>query len=89
MVDFKFIITRYDYKLSIIFLFFQNVKIHSEAVITVHPQESSKSSMYYILQVLKKELPKVMIKVRKELPNVMIKVRKELPSYDQGKKGIT
>jgi hypothetical protein len=44
--------------------------------------------MYYILQVLKKELPKVMIKVRKELPNVMIKVRKELPNYDQGKKGI-
>ena len=44
--------------------------------------------MYYILQVLKKELPKVMIKV-KELPNVMIKVRKELPSYEQGKKGIT
>ncbi|XP_071130930.1 DNA-directed RNA polymerase III subunit RPC1-like [Mytilus edulis] len=40
----------------------QHVKIQSEAVITVHPQESSKSSMYYILQFLKKELPKVMIK---------------------------
>ncbi|KAL5018248.1 hypothetical protein ScPMuIL_003970 [Solemya velum] len=40
----------------------QNVHIHSEAVLTVHPVETSKSSMYYVLQQLKKELPKIMIK---------------------------
>ncbi|XP_021363401.1 DNA-directed RNA polymerase III subunit RPC1-like isoform X1 [Mizuhopecten yessoensis] len=40
----------------------QHIQIHSEAVITVQPNETSKSSMYYVLQTLKKELPGVMIK---------------------------
>ena len=42
----------------------QNVRVHSEAVLTVHPVETAKSSMYYILQAWKKDLPHVMIKVR-------------------------
>ncbi|WAQ96885.1 RPC1-like protein [Mya arenaria] len=40
----------------------QNVKMHSTAVLTIHPKETSKSSMYYIMQHWKKELPHVMIK---------------------------
>ncbi|KAK3608217.1 hypothetical protein CHS0354_039236 [Potamilus streckersoni] len=40
----------------------QLVHIHSEAVLTIHPQETAKSSMYYVLQLWKKELTSVMIK---------------------------
>ncbi|XP_062605530.1 DNA-directed RNA polymerase III subunit RPC1-like, partial [Saccostrea cucullata] len=40
----------------------QDVQIHSSAIISVRPRETSKSSLYYILQMLKKELPSVMIK---------------------------
>ncbi|KAH3863264.1 DNA-directed RNA polymerase III subunit RPC1-like [Dreissena polymorpha] len=40
----------------------QNVQVHSAAVLTIHPKESAKSSMYYTLQFWKKELPSVMIK---------------------------
>ncbi|XP_029638657.1 DNA-directed RNA polymerase III subunit RPC1 isoform X1 [Octopus sinensis] len=38
------------------------VQIHSDSVITIAPQETSKSSMYYVMQQLKKEIPEVMIK---------------------------
>jgi hypothetical protein len=41
----------------------QNVHIHSAAVLTIHPKESAKSSMYYTLQFWKKELASVRIKV--------------------------
>ena len=38
------------------------MQIHGAAVLTIHPKESAKSSMYYILQFWKKELPYIMIK---------------------------
>lgn len=35
--------------------------MHGEAVVCVSPRENNKSSMYYVLQSLKEELPKVII----------------------------
>ena len=40
------------------------VRCHSEAVLSILPVETAKSSMYYILQQMKIDIPKVMIKVR-------------------------
>ncbi len=39
------------------------VRCHSEAVLSILPVETAKSSMYYILQQMKIDIPKVMIKV--------------------------
>lgn len=39
-----------------------DIAVHGEAVVCVSPRENSKSSMYYVLQSLKEELPKVRIK---------------------------
>lgn len=36
-----------------------DVAVHGEAVVCVSPRENNKSSMYYVLQSLKEELPKV------------------------------
>lgn len=36
-----------------------DIEIHGEAVVCVSPRENSKSSMYYVLQSLKEDLPKV------------------------------
>lgn len=44
-----------------------DVKIHGDNLITVHPQETAKSSIYYSLQFLKGTLPDVTIK---GIPNV-------------------
>ncbi len=40
------------------------VVVVSETIITVKPAPSAKSSMYHVMQHLKEELPKVVIKVR-------------------------
>lgn len=36
-----------------------DVAVHGEAVVCVTPRANSKSSMYYVLQFLKEDLPKV------------------------------
>ncbi|XP_052588307.1 DNA-directed RNA polymerase III subunit RPC1-like [Peromyscus californicus insignis] len=36
-----------------------DVAVHGEAVVCVTPRENSESSMYYVLQFLKEDLPKV------------------------------
>lgn len=36
-----------------------DVVVHGEAIVCVTPRENSKSSMYYVLQFLKEDLPKV------------------------------
>lgn len=36
-----------------------DVAVHGEAVVCITPRENSKSSMYYVLQFLKEDLPKV------------------------------
>lgn len=38
-----------------------DIAVHGEAVVCVSPRENSKSSMYYVLQSLKQELPKVCV----------------------------
>lgn len=40
-----------------------DIAVHGEAVVCVSPRENNKSSMYYVLQSLKEELPKVRIRV--------------------------
>ena len=42
----------------------QHVSIHSKCLLTVRPQETAKSSMYYVMQMMKGALPAVLIKVR-------------------------
>ena len=39
-----------------------DVAVHGEAVVCVTPRENSKSSMYYELQFLKEDLPKVSLR---------------------------
>lgn len=36
-----------------------DIAVHGEAVVCVSPRENNKSSMYYVLQSLKEDLPKV------------------------------
>lgn len=36
-----------------------DIAVHGEAVVCVSPRENNKSSMYYVMQSLKGELPKV------------------------------
>jgi len=40
-----------------------NIDVHSASMIVVRPGASNKSSMYHVLQQLKEQLPKVVIKV--------------------------
>ena len=47
-----------------ILLVSKDVDIHSDDVLSVSPHETSKSSMYYVLQHLKAHLANVMIKVQ-------------------------
>lgn len=46
------------------FMPFQNVRIHSDAILCVSPTETNKFSMYGAMQQLKQDLPKIMIKAR-------------------------
>ena len=39
-----------------------DVAVHGEAEVWVTPRENSKSSMYYVLQFLKEDLPKVSLR---------------------------
>ena len=41
----------------------QRIRVHSDNILCVEPAETTKSGMYYVLQQLKQELPKVPIKV--------------------------
>lgn len=40
----------------------KDIKVHSDSIITIHPKDSSKSTLYYTLQFLKEHLPDVVIK---------------------------
>ena len=48
---------------AILYFSIQHVSIHSKSLLTVHPQETNKSSMYYVMQMLKGALPTVLVKV--------------------------
>lgn len=52
----------------------KNVATHGKNLITVHPQETKGSSMYYVMQMLKCELPDVLIKGDKTVNRAIIHV---------------
>lgn len=51
-----------------------DIAVHGEAVVCVTPRESSKSSMYYVLQSLKEELPKVVVQGIPEVARAVIHI---------------
>uniref|UniRef100_A0AAY5E8B7 DNA-directed RNA polymerase subunit n=1 Tax=Electrophorus electricus TaxID=8005 RepID=A0AAY5E8B7_ELEEL len=51
-----------------------DVAVHGEAVVCVSPRENSKSSMYYVLQSLKQELPKVVVQGIPEVARAVIHI---------------
>ncbi|OXB70112.1 UNVERIFIED_CONTAM: hypothetical protein H355_005184, partial [Colinus virginianus] len=51
-----------------------DVAVHGEAVVCVSPRENSKSSMYYVLQSLKEELPKVVVQGIPEVSRAVIHI---------------
>ncbi|XP_061612473.1 DNA-directed RNA polymerase III subunit RPC1 isoform X2 [Phyllopteryx taeniolatus] len=51
-----------------------DVAVHGEAVVCVSPRESSKSSMYYVMQSLKAELPKVVVQGIPEVTRAVIHI---------------
>ncbi|XP_041671640.1 DNA-directed RNA polymerase III subunit RPC1 isoform X1 [Cheilinus undulatus] len=51
-----------------------DIAVHGEAVVCVSPRENSKSSMYYVLQSLKEELPKVVVQGIPEVARAVIHI---------------
>ncbi|XP_061665680.1 DNA-directed RNA polymerase III subunit RPC1 [Syngnathoides biaculeatus] len=51
-----------------------DIAVHGEAVVCVSPRESSKSSMYYVMQSLKAELPKVVVQGIPEVARAVIHI---------------
>ncbi|KAL7990271.1 hypothetical protein Chor_013701, partial [Crotalus horridus] len=51
-----------------------DVVVHGEAVVCITPRENSKSSMYYVLQSLKEELPKVVVQGIPEVSRAVIHI---------------
>jgi len=52
----------------------KQVATHGKQLLTVHPQETAKSSMYYVMQMLKCALPDVLIKGDKTVNRAIIHV---------------
>ncbi|CAH2321712.1 DNA-directed RNA polymerase III subunit RPC1 isoform X1 [Pelobates cultripes] len=51
-----------------------DIAVHGEAVVCVTPRENNKSSMYYVLQTLKEELPKVVVQGIPEVSRAVIHI---------------
>ncbi|XP_072312069.1 DNA-directed RNA polymerase III subunit RPC1 isoform X2 [Eucyclogobius newberryi] len=51
-----------------------DIAVHGEAVVCVSPKENSKSSMYYVLQTLKGDLPKVVVQGIPEVSRAVIHI---------------
>lgn len=51
-----------------------DIAVHGEAVVCVSPRENNKSSMYYVLQSLKEELPKVVVQGIPEVARAVIHI---------------
>ncbi|XP_073684076.1 DNA-directed RNA polymerase III subunit RPC1-like [Garra rufa] len=51
-----------------------DIAVHGEAVVCVTPRENSKSSMYYVLQSLKQDLPKVVVQGIPEVARAVIHI---------------
>ncbi|XP_075697917.1 DNA-directed RNA polymerase III subunit RPC1 isoform X1 [Rhinoderma darwinii] len=52
----------------------KDIAVHGEAVLCVTPRENNKSSMYYVLQTLKEELPKVVVQGIPEVSRAVIHI---------------
>ncbi|XP_013420118.1 DNA-directed RNA polymerase III subunit RPC1 isoform X2 [Lingula anatina] len=50
----------------------QQIQLHGDAILCITPQETNKSSMYYVLQQLKADIPKVIIKGLKSVTRAVI-----------------
>ncbi|EDO36291.1 predicted protein [Nematostella vectensis] len=53
------------------------VRVHSSAVICVYPTESAKSSLHYVMQQLRSDLPGVLIKGYKNVTRAIIHIDEE------------
>ncbi|XP_023805326.1 DNA-directed RNA polymerase III subunit RPC1 isoform X1 [Oryzias latipes] len=51
-----------------------DIAVHGEAVVCVSPRENNKSSMYYVLQSLKEDLPKVVVQGIPEVARAVIHI---------------
>ncbi|XP_062858765.1 DNA-directed RNA polymerase III subunit RPC1 isoform X1 [Trichomycterus rosablanca] len=51
-----------------------DIAVHGEAVVCVSPRENNKSSMYYVMQSLKQELPKVVVQGIPEVARAVIHI---------------
>uniref|UniRef100_A0A8C5HWX7 DNA-directed RNA polymerase subunit n=1 Tax=Gouania willdenowi TaxID=441366 RepID=A0A8C5HWX7_GOUWI len=51
-----------------------DIAVHGEAVVCVSPRENNKSSMYYVLQSLKEDLPKVVVQGIPEVTRAVIHI---------------
>ncbi|XP_019730084.1 DNA-directed RNA polymerase III subunit RPC1 isoform X2 [Hippocampus comes] len=51
-----------------------DIAVHGEAVVCVSPRENNKSSMYYVMQSLKAELPKVVVQGIPEVARAVIHI---------------
>ncbi|KAM9325606.1 DNA-directed RNA polymerase III subunit RPC1 [Gastrophryne carolinensis] len=51
-----------------------DIAVHGEAVLCVTPRENNKSSMYYVMQSLKEELPKVVVQGIPEVARAVIHI---------------
>ncbi|XP_037611284.1 DNA-directed RNA polymerase III subunit RPC1 isoform X1 [Sebastes umbrosus] len=51
-----------------------DIAVHGEAVVCVSPRENNKSSMYYVLQSLKEDLPKVVVQGIPEVSRAVIHI---------------
>uniref|UniRef100_A0A3P8RU80 DNA-directed RNA polymerase subunit n=1 Tax=Amphiprion percula TaxID=161767 RepID=A0A3P8RU80_AMPPE len=54
-----------------------DIAVHGEAVVCVSPRENNKSSMYYVLQSLKEELPKVVVQGIPEVARAVIHIEEQ------------
>ncbi|KAG2462619.1 RPC1 polymerase, partial [Polypterus senegalus] len=51
-----------------------DIAVHGEAIVCVSPRENNKSSMYYVLQSLKEDLPKIVVQGIPEVSRAVIHV---------------
>ncbi|XP_028287346.1 DNA-directed RNA polymerase III subunit RPC1 isoform X1 [Parambassis ranga] len=51
-----------------------DIAVHGEAVVCVSPRENNKSSMYYVLQSLKEDLPKIVVQGIPEVARAVIHI---------------
>lgn len=64
----------------------KSVATHGKSLLTIHPQETAKSSMYYVMQMLKCALPGILIKGDQSVSRAIIHVDEDKESKNGAKK---